>query len=269
MSKLAFIESGEMEDGRLVIWKHPIDNMTYSFGIDCALGIASESTDFDYVVGLDSFGEQVCEFEGRLGGARLKPVLKSLVDYYEQPAEARVFNVFEATAHSTDLMRAMFDDGYWLYYDRDETKKSRRMSDKLGHSPRHDDITISKTRAALAPHDAEGKLLPSKLVIHSSRLLEQLEQYSFLLSSSRKDPAEARDDDYVLGAASGFHDDGTRALCLAYCGLLWLPQYVPPPKPVNPHSFASVLRHEQVGRSHEDVCKSRLAANAKQDWKRR
>lgn len=211
--------------------------MTYSIGLDCALGI--EGKDFDAGILFDANHVQVATIRGHWGESFAR-VLVPLLDWFNP------FIVGEAAKEGIPILRALYDTGrYWLYFHRREQTRGRKIRDMLGHVPLHNDITIRWLQEKIAPRDERGNLLPPAIVVKDEELLNQLCLFGYKPRSAAKTYDEVRDDGLTWGCPSGEHDDLVRACALAVAGLEWLPKFERPKPRLPANSIGAFLDHDK------------------------
>jgi hypothetical protein len=203
-----FVEAPE-QHLRVSLWEEPIHDHIYALGFDAAYGILGRDSDAACVLDKSVFPHrQVCEIQGWLG-ERFFPVVY---------AAARFFNnAFIVGERQVGLvtLRRLYDVpprglGYrWMYYDKDETKRSRPVGDKLGHHRTHDDITMRNLRLAVQAKSLE---------LRSELLIEQMSKLQF--RDTLRDQDERNEDEKLkVKLAGGGSPDLVMALCYSYHGI--------------------------------------------------
>lgn len=222
--------------GRIEVFRQPDPQRTYCVGIDTAMGLAHG--DFDAAVAFDDLGRQAFTAHGHWGEG-FADVLGPLLDWY-QP-----FIVGERASTGLILLRKLYDQGRWVYFERNENARGRPTRDLLGHAPTKVDISIVRFRDAIAPRDNVGNLMRSKVEVYDEELLSELFRFSFRPRSSQQSVEDARDDELVWGAPRGEHDDLVRAAAYGWIAWEWLPT-IPKPKPkFAARSFGAVLGYDK------------------------
>lgn len=215
--------NGTIAGGRITLYADPRPDWYYSLGLDFAYGL--QHGDFDAAVMVNQHGEQIATAVGHWG-ERFAQVLAPLIRWYKP------FIVGERSATGIPVLRAMDDAGFWIYYERDENKKSRPRRDTLGVPTSQKGLLLRWLQTAIAPSDELGNVLPSQLTLRDDELLTQLTKYTWRARSSTVDMENAGDEQLMAGAPDSEHDDLVSALMHANAGRRWLPMYDPPkPKP--------------------------------------
>lgn len=227
---------GEIQGGRITIYREPKIERRYSLGLDFAFGV--EGGDFDAGVMLDDTGEQAATIHGHWG-AGFEEILYPVLDWFDP------FIVGERTATGLPILQRFYRKRYWVYFERNEESRGNADLDKLGHRPTQSDITIHELRRAIGTRNDRGELEPPKVIIHDGELIGQLMKFGFRPRSARVEPSEARDAQLIWGAPAGEHDDLVRAGALAWFGLKWLPAYEPPKVKYAEGTIGHVLGHDR------------------------
>jgi hypothetical protein len=211
-----WVPEGQTEAGRVTIFEHPrLSETRYVIGFDSAYGL--RDGDFDYAVVLDrNTGMQVAEAQGHWGDSQWAEIVRALYWYYGVPLKHGAFICGERQVGLMTLRRLMDEMGVgFMFYDRDEAKRSRRRSDVVGHHRRAGDLVIPRLRRAIGPRDLHGRLAPSDVTIRSRELHRQCCKYQFRPRLASVAIDEAHDSQLEYGAPKGDHDDGVMALAYA------------------------------------------------------
>jgi hypothetical protein len=235
-------QSLALAGGRVTIFDDPRPDRLYSLGLDFGLGLPDG--DFDAGVILDNYGDQVATLHGRWGNVLLLDVLLPLLDWY-QP-----FIVGERQAGGLEVLRQLYDRGYWLYYQRAEDRRHRTTRDSLGHHAGVNDIRFERLRRALSLKGVDGKPRENGAMIRvrDAEVLSELALFQFLPTSSAVPLVGARDHQLAMGAPAGQHDDLVDALAYAWMGQIELPKFADtkPKVTYKPTALGSILKHDQV-----------------------
>lgn len=223
--------------GRLTVFRPPVKGRLYGAGLDFAYGL--ENGDADACIILDEFGDQAAVLTGRWGNARFLDHLRPLLDWYDP------FCVGERQV-GLDVLRALWDDGRWMYFTRDEAHRTRAQRDTLGHHKSHTDTVILSLRRALRTRNAAGEKIDPVLTLHDRETLDELAAYQFLPRSRGGTIEGLHDAEMKMGAPPGSHDDLVMALAYAWMALRELPKFQRAPAPVDPNTMAAMLGHSAV-----------------------
>lgn len=200
--------------------------MSYSLGIDFALGILGK--DFDAGVLLDLDGKQIATLHGHWGTDFL-PHIVSILQLF---GSDRVFVVGEAAKEGIPILRSLYDAGYWVYFHRQQQTRGMQTRDMLGHVPTQWDPTVRRLQEAVKA---------GQVVVRDETLHTELCRFGFRPRSRATSPEEATDGNLTWGAPPGEHDDLVRALALAHSGIEWLPAFDPPKKRYAPGTMGHLL----------------------------
>jgi hypothetical protein len=192
---------------RCSIYERPKPGRQYVIGADFALGIRGRDKDaFCVLDNTDARKVQVAEVEATLGELADK-MLYGLAMFY-----GGAFIVGERQFGLPSLRRLLKDFGYgWLYYERDEAKRTRPVSDKLGYWKAGNwtsDPALRSLRVAIRQRDIE---------IRSKPLLDQLGKLQFR-SKTTINPEHAHDADMQVKLSGGGSPDLVMGLAYAYHG---------------------------------------------------
>ena len=226
--------------GRVTIYEKPVDDY-YVMGADFAYGL--ESGDYDACVVIrQSTGRQVAVAEGRWGDATFANVLRDLGYYY---GEALLVGERQV---GLPTLRRLYDElGYRrIYWEKDETHKSPRHSDLLGHHASAGDMVIPRLKMALGDPGGAVIRLSDPATIH------QFRKYEWRPRSKRVELTEARNQELSHAAPRGEHDDLVMATAYAYKGLMVLPQWPKDEVLYKPGSAGDILDHAGVQKSFEE-----------------
>lgn len=190
---------------RVSIFEEPKPGKQYCIGGDFALGIQGRDKDaFCVLDNTQARKVQVAEVEATLGEVADK-MLFGLAMFYNG-----AFILGERQFGLPSLRRLLKDFGYgWLFYERDETKRTRPVSDKLGYWKAGNwtsDPALRALRVAIRQGDIE---------IRSRPLLDQLAKLQFKARTSI-DPEHAHDADMQVKLSGGGSPDLVMALAYAY-----------------------------------------------------
>lgn len=216
-----FLAEGQIEGGRITVFEPPPADCYFALGLDFSYGLADGDADAGVI--LDARGRQLATLDGHWGEG-FAEILWPVLQWY------RPFVVGEKQV-GLPTLRVLFDRGYrWMYFNRADDARGRPKRDTLGHHAFHGDLIIPQLRAAIGPRDAAGNLVPSRIEVRDPEVHRQLCAFRFL-GKTESVPAEgARDADRRWGAPAGDHDDLVMALGYSWAGVLWLPQFEPPPE---------------------------------------
>jgi hypothetical protein len=229
-------ESASLPNGRLTIFRPPEAGVLYAIGLDFAYGL--EGGDADAGIILDEYGEQCAVLHGRWGNTQFYDHLTPLLEWYEP------FVVGERQV-GLEVLRKLWDDGRWMYFQRDEEHRSRPQRDKIGHHASHvDGVMMALRRALRVRNDREQPIEPA-IIIHDAETLAELSAYQFLPRSGTSLDG-LHDHEVKMGAPSGMHDDLVKALGYAWMGLMELPKFEKPAPKLPVGSIGHALGHEAV-----------------------
>lgn len=201
------LEPDPIHGVRVSIYERPRPGVQYVIGADFALGIVGRDKDAFCVLDNTAARKvQVAEVEATLGEQADK-LLFALAMYYNAG-----FIIGERQFGLPSLRRLLKEFAYgWLYYERDEAKRTRPVSDKLGYWKAGNwtsDPALRALRVAIRQGDIE---------IRSRPLVDQLSKLQFKARTSIE-PEEAHDADMQVKLAGGGSPDLVMALAYAYHG---------------------------------------------------
>ena len=231
-----FVELPE-QNCRITVWEEPVKEHQYGLGFDAAYGILGR--DCDALCILDKSvhpARQVCEVQGWLG-ERFTPVVYAAARYYN--------NAFIVGERQVGLvtLRRLYDVhprglGYrYLYYDKDETKRSRPVGDKLGHHRTHDDVTMRNLRLAVRRREIE---------LRSELLLDQMSRLQFR-DSLRDQDERAEDEKLKVKLAGGGSPDLVMGLCYSLHAIREMGkfEFLDDKPKYAPDTLGAIFKHEE------------------------
>lgn len=247
---LATVERFDFDDlpseyGRIEVWEHPHPDHVYAAGSDFAYGI--EGKDYDTCCVLDITVKpirQVAEAHVHLG-ERFDRLLFAMVSYYNE-----AFLCGERQVGLWALRALLSEYGHtWLFYDRDEEAKGRKLTDKLGYwrGSMAGDVTIPNLRRALRA---------GEIALRSRPTIEQLSRLQYAPRRVGQDPSEAMDRDLGIKLKGGGSPDLVMALAYAWHAARELPKFPRPPRRYHPRSLGAILGHEVLDNPPEPDMKS-------------
>lgn len=228
------IIDGVIPGGRLTIYAEPRTSRRYSLGADFAYGLPT--SDYDAAVVLDDEGEQCATLEGRWGNQAFLAQLTPLIEWYKPL-------ILGERQVGLDVLRTLYGQGKWMYYDRDEAKRSRPVTEKLGYHKTSANLAIMYLRSDLMTRDSDGKALPSPLKVRDERVLGQLAAYRFV--SGVREIQDVRDRDMSMGAPHGENDDLVVALSMANLARRDMPYFEDARPKFGPGTIGHLLGHGQ------------------------
>lgn len=189
---------------RISIYEEPRPGVRYCAGADFALGIAGRDKDTICVLdNTEAVKYQVAEVEGTLGEYADK-VLWGILMFYNG-----AFLMGERQFGLPSLRRLLRDFGYgYQYYDRDEAKKNRPATDKLGYYKRGNWTTDPALRAL------RRSILQDDIEVRSAECISQLSKLQFKARTSIE-PEDSLDEDMQVKLAGGGSPDLVMALAYA------------------------------------------------------
>ena len=225
---------GDLEElgGRIEMWEDVDPEGLYVMGADFALGIEGRDYDTGTTLRVDVRPyRQVCEAQGHWGPA-FERVLFAMGMYYNE-----AFLLGERQ-FGLDRLRALLELGYgWMYYDRDEEAKSRKIKDKLGYWRGTHDICVPNLRRAFLHHE---------IIVRSRPTIDQLRKLQYAPKSTGMDRDAAQDKDLGIKLSGGGSPDLVMDLAYAYHAA-GERQHFPKPVPkYKPGSFGDVLKHSDL-----------------------
>lgn len=220
---------------RVSIYEEPRPGRQYVLGADFALGMEAGDKDaFCVMDNTDARKVQVAEVEAVLGEYADK-MIYALAMFY-----GGAFILGERQFGLPSLRRLLREYGYgWLYYERDESKRSRPVTDKLGYFKRGNwtsDPALRNLRAAIRQGDIE---------IRSSDAIDQLSKLQFKPKGAIE-PDEALDSDMQVKLAGGGSPDLVMALAYAYHACHEVDFYPAPPMKYAHGSAGDILNHAEL-----------------------
>lgn len=220
---------------RISIYEEPHPAKLYAIGADFGLGMDHSDKDTACVMHDDGTRRfQVAEVEGTLGEYADK-VLYGLAMFY-----GGAFILGERQVGLPSLRRLLRDFGYgWLFYERDESKRNRPVSDKLGYFKKGNwtnDPALRALRLAIRQGD---------IAVRSKQLIDQLSKLQFKARTSIE-PEDALDEDMKVKLAGGGSPDLVMACAYANhaCDEV---DHFPVIAPTYPEgSLGDILGHDEV-----------------------
>ncbi len=190
---------------RISIYEEPNPARQYCLGADFALGIQGRDKDTMTVLdNTEARKTQVAEVEATLGEVSDK-LLWGMAMFY-----GGAFVLGERQFGLPSLRRLLKDFGYgFQFYERDEKKKTRPVSDKLGYHKAGNwttDPALRALRRAIIQDDIE---------VRSSECISQLSRLQFK-SRTSIDPEDSLDEDMVVKLAGGGSPDLVMSLAYAF-----------------------------------------------------
>lgn len=236
LSAVGFEMTEDMAPGcRVSIYEMPRPGRIYALGSDFALGQLDNDLDTGCVLDATELpAVQVAEFAGTLGEISDK-MLYGMGMFY-----GGAFIVGERQFGLPSLRRLLRDFKYgWLYYERDETKKSRPLMDKLGYHKKGNwttDPMLREYRRAVRAGD---------IVIRSEELYDQMRRLQYKAKKSIE-PEDALDTDLQVKLSGGGSPDLVMAAAYAWLGcreLVNFPRIVPK---YAPGTYGDILGLDQI-----------------------
>lgn len=227
---------GTVDGGRITIYEPPDPEATYVMGADFAYGLIDN--DYDACVVLkktrDGVIEQVAEAHGHWGDIFFAKVLQELGLWY--------YGAFLVGERQVGLpcMRRLYDEmGYgFIFKQRREQSRSRRISDALGHHRSAGDTIIPNLRLAIQRGD---------IILRSEDLLHELKLYQFRPRRTTDDRIEGLASvDLTTGAPQGSHDDLVMALAYGWHGCREIGEAKLPEEPYRPGTHGARSRPRDV-----------------------
>lgn len=226
---------GEYEGGYMAVWEPPLVDATYVIGADFAAGLVGRDFDCAIVMkkGEDGTLEQVAEARGWWGDATFADIMYAFGLWY--------FNAFICGERQFGLptLRRLYDEKHYayIYRNRLESTRSRRMSDLLGHHRSSGDTIIPNLKAAI---------LRGHMTIRSAELMEELRQYQYRPRNKTVDPDTANSDELVTAAPSGMHDDMVMALGYAWHAAREVGKFQMPVGDYAPGTYGAIFDNSRV-----------------------
>lgn len=238
------------QGGRITVYEMPRDDANYAIGADTGWGLPT--SDFSTA----SVGRrwvdpktgrlhvvQVAEAEGRWSSVPFSWVLWALGWYYNE-----AFVAIERNNGGLEVARKLYDDRNYRYqyFEKKDKSAAIKHTDTLGFTKHNNDRLITRCQHFLGPVDDAGDLLPFQFHLRSLQAWTQFKHYTWRPRSSQVELEEAGDDDLIMSAPEGEHDD----LVIANAALLMAAVELPAfrkPKPVFAKGTAGdLLKHAEV-----------------------
>lgn len=242
-----WIPDGAIEGGRVTVWEPPVIHDTYVIGADFAAGLVGRDYDAAIVLKKDRDGKciQVAEARGWWGDATFADIVFMLARWY--------YNAFIVGERQFGLptLRRLYDEYHYPYIfrGRNETHRTRRPSDLLGHHRSSADTIIPNLRAAISRDD---------IVLRSPDLMEELRQYQFRPRSENIDVESARSDQLITSAPSGMNDDLVLALAYSWHAAREVGRFTMPEGDYLPDTYGAIFDNARVlkGKKPRDLTKA-------------
>lgn len=221
------------EVGRLEMWEPPVPGDLYVVGSDFAKGLVGR--DFDAAIVLNASCNpvrQVFEAHGHWGPELYDKVLYCILRFYD------AFLCGERQEGLTVMRRLLSDFGYaWMYYDRREESRSRRLTDKLGYWKPTGDVTLPNLRRAVRSDE---------IIIRSRLTRDQMDRLQYKPKTT-VEPSEAQDKHMEIALAGGGSPDLVIAAALAWHATGEVAHFDKPAAPkIIPGSNADILGHDEL-----------------------
>lgn len=228
----AFDPTGDVGElgGRIEVWEEPDPECIYVAGADFALGI--QGRDYDAAVFLNATVRpvrQVAELHGHWG-PDFERLLFAAGMYYGQAF------VLGERQFGLDRLRALLKLGYgYMYYDRDEDSRGRKIKDKLGYWRGTNDICVPNLRRAIRRNE---------LVLRSEALINQMGKVEYAPRTSSRPSEEAQDKDLGIKLSGGGSPDLVMACAYAWHAVGEREHYDPPAPRYKPGTAGDILGHD-------------------------
>lgn len=222
---------GDVTPGiRFSVYELPRPDRTYVLGSDFALGMVGRDLDTGCVLdATERPYRQVAEYAGTLGE------LSDRMMYAVAMFYGGAFIVGERQFGLPSLRRLLRDYHYgWLYYERDEAKRNRPVSDKLGYFKKGNwttDPLLRNFRLGVRSGDIE---------IRSQEMYDQMRRLQFKAKTSI-DPEDALDQDMVVKLSGGGSPDLVMAAAYGYLGCTEVVHFPKPKQAYAPGTFGDIL----------------------------
>ena len=225
--------------GRLEVWEAYNPEHDYAVGADFALGL--EGRDYDSAVVLDysvSPVRQVAVLHGHWGETFDRP-LYALLRYYGGPRNTWAFLCGERQYGLPCLQRLYTEYQVgWMYYDRDEDVRTRRMTAKLGYWRSVGDIAVPRLARAIAD---------KKIILRDRETIRQVGKLQWVPKNKAADPAEVDDKGLKMKLSGGGSPDLAMALAYAWLAAEEVPKFEKPKLALPAHSLGAILGgHDEV-----------------------
>lgn len=215
----------------VTVYELPRPGRIYSLGCDFALG--QQGRDLDTGCVMDATDEpavQVAEYAGTLGEYADKLAYATACFYNG------AFITGERQFGLPSLRRLLREFGYgWLYYERDEKKKNRPLSDKLGYFKAGNWTTDPLLR------NFRMAVRSGAVQLRSPDLFDEMRRLQYKPKTSIKDPEDALDVDLTVKLSGGGSPDRVMAAAYSYLGckeLVNFPRVIPK---YAPGTFGDIL----------------------------
>lgn len=237
---------------RVSIFEPPRPGRIYTLGADFALGMVDRDLDTGCVLdATDSPAVQVAEFAGTLGEFADK-MIYAMAMYY-----GGAFIVGERQFGLPSLRRLLRDFKYgWLYYERDEAKKNRAITDKLGYHKKGNWVTdplLRNLRAAVRTGEVE---------IRSQELFDQMRRLQYKPKRSIE-PEDAVDQDLEVKLSGGGSPDLVMALAYAWLGVREVENFPRVQPKYAPGTFGDMLRLDELEATQRPAYRQGTPAKAR------
>jgi hypothetical protein len=141
---------------RFAVFKRPHPRHNYVLGADFAHGMSDGDFDVAQVFDRNTTPwEQVAVLHGRWGETRFHKLLYALLRLYND-----AFLIGERQVGLATL-RHLYDDYYYsyMYFEKDEGKGQKPLTDRLGHATTANDITLTNLRRVIRDNPKNPQLL--------------------------------------------------------------------------------------------------------------
>lgn len=219
------------EFGRVEVWEPPVPGDVYAIGADFALGLEGRDYDAACVVNTSVRPiRQVAECHVHLG-EQFDRLLWPLIQFYNE-----AFLCGERQCGLAVMRSLLGTYGHaWMYYDRSEESRSRKITDKLGYWRGTGDICVPNLRRALYQHE---------LVLRSRPTIDQLRRLQYAPKTAGMDPREAQDKHLGIRLKGGGSPDLVMACAYAWHGAREIPKFDRPARRYADRSLGAILGHD-------------------------
>jgi hypothetical protein len=202
---------------RFTVFRRPNLKHNYVVGADFAHGMSDGDFDAAQVFDRNTTPwEQVAVLQGRWGETRFHKLLYALLRLYNG-----AFLIGERQVGLATMRHLVDDYGYlYMYFEKDETKGHKPITDRLGHATGENDITLTDLRRVIRDNPKNPQLLiydgPTLLEIEKMQWQARGAKTQQMMLAGR---LTVPDNQLKAGAPPKLHDDLVISTALALKGL--------------------------------------------------
>lgn len=217
--------------GRVELYEKPANDWLCVVGADTAYGIQGRDYDAACILCVHPAPlRQVGEIHGHYGD-RFDRLLYAACRYFND-----AFLLIERQTLGLAILQRLYHDyDYrYLYYERKQHEKGRRITDVLGHPKSDNDLLLWNFR---------NSIIDGRPILRSRALLAQMSKLQFRESTPSPDAERARDEDLKVHLAGGGSPDLVMSAAYATFAASQVVHFEKPKPAFEPGSLGDILGH--------------------------